>query len=93
MTCIHITITSTMLAVPRQSLTPSPIQVLHIRSDCKALYLLHHLPRLPHPHHRQNLQDRSDCLRLHLTSSQMLFKAFWLLIMPFQHFSYRPAVG
>jgi len=48
-------------AVLFRRLCPSPIQVHHHHSACRAQNLLHHIPRLPHPAHHQNLQDHSDC--------------------------------
>jgi len=54
--------TSPCGVVPIWRLCPSPSRVRHLHSACPALYhrlLLH----LPHPPHRRNLQDRSDCLR------------------------------
>jgi len=50
-------------AVLLRRLCPSPSQVHYLRSACQSLYLPHHHPRLPHPPHLRNMQDRSNCPR------------------------------
>jgi len=77
--------------VPFWRLCPSPSLVHHLCSACTDLYLLHHHPHLPHPHHHQKLQDCSGYIQCHSNPPQMLFRALWLSLPPPQHFSYLAA--
>jgi len=54
-------------------LCPSPSRVRHLHLSCPAVYVLHHLPRLPHPAHHRKLQHHPDSLCWHSTSAHMIF--------------------
>jgi len=69
-------------------LCPPPSWVCHLRSACPDLKL--HQPHYPHPPHRLNMRDHTDCIWVQLSSPQMFLQAPRLSILRFQLFVFRP---